>query len=422
MLGRSRRSGSTLPPHPAFTFSSPEVVFRAGRSGSIGRVAGPCRWRPRGSPQRQHEARHHVRCRRDRPDPGWLDVDDGRHHGISSDQHEGGPLSAGTTAINILNLNDFHGRIDTDGKGTLGKNFACTILTQREQLGAANTLTLGAGDLIGASPFTSSIQNDEPTLDYLNAIGMNASAMGNHEFDQGYDDLTQRVEPRVDYEYLGANVLLKGTQTPALKTHQLYDVAGVRVAVIGAVTSETPNLVEGAGVAALDIIDPVDGVNRVVAQLTDGTPPTARPTSSSPSTTRAGRSRRRRARSRTSSRSLSSRTSSTTPRPRSQQSCRATPTRRTSTTCRSPARPPAPPGFGWRCQEHLRARLGRRSHGDDGPGQLGAGHDARAVPRRCRRRVVQADRQDPSGRLAAHGLPQDRGCTVGDDRVDPGAC
>ncbi len=183
---------------------------------------------------------------------------------------KGGPLPAGTTAINILNLNDFHGRIDTDGKGTLGKNFACTILTQREALGAANTLTLGAGDLIGASPFTSSVQNDEPTLDFLDAIGMDASAVGNHEFDQGYDDLTQRVETRADFEYVGANVFLKGTQTPALKTHEMYDVAGVRVAVIGGVTQQTPNLVEGTGVAGLDFIDPVEGVNRVATQLTDG--------------------------------------------------------------------------------------------------------------------------------------------------------
>lgn len=183
---------------------------------------------------------------------------------------KGGPLPAGTTPINILNLNDFHGRIDTDGKGTLGKNFACTILTQREQFGAANTLTLGAGDLIGASPFTSSIQNDEPTLDFLDAIGMDASSVGNHEFDQGFDDLTQRVEPRADFEYVGANVFLKGTQTPALKQYQTYDVAGVRVAVIGGVTQDTPNLVEGAGVANLDFIDPVVGVNRVADQLTDG--------------------------------------------------------------------------------------------------------------------------------------------------------
>ncbi|GAA4113407.1 hypothetical protein GCM10022415_08710 [Knoellia locipacati] len=184
----------------------------------------------------------------------------------------GGPLPAGTTPINILNLNDFHGRIDTDGKGTLGKNFACTILTQRESLGAANTLTLGAGDLIGASPFTSAIQDDAPTLDFLDAIGMNASSVGNHEFDKGYADLTQRVEQRADFEYVGANVFLKGTQTPALKQYESYTVGGVRVAVIGGVTKDTPNLVAGEGVANLDFIDPVDGVNRVAAQLTDGNP------------------------------------------------------------------------------------------------------------------------------------------------------
>ncbi|MEO6019947.1 MAG: bifunctional UDP-sugar hydrolase/5'-nucleotidase [Knoellia sp.] len=183
---------------------------------------------------------------------------------------KGGPLPAGTTPINILNLNDFHGRIDTDGKGTLGKNFACTLLTQRQQLGAANTLMLGAGDLIGASPFTSAVQDDNPTIDYLNALGMNASSVGNHEFDKGYDDLTQRVETRADFEYVGANVFLKGTQTPALKQYQSYDVAGVRVAVIGAVTKDTPNLVAGAAVEKLDFVDPVDGVNKVAAQLTDG--------------------------------------------------------------------------------------------------------------------------------------------------------
>ena len=49
-----------------------------------------------------------------------------------------------------------------------------------------------AGDLIGASTFESFIQHDKPTIDALNAAGLEVSAVGNHEFDQGYDDL---VEP-----------------------------------------------------------------------------------------------------------------------------------------------------------------------------------------------------------------------------------
>ena len=54
------------------------------------------------------------------------------------------------------------------------------------------TVFAAAGDLIGASTFESFIEQDKPTIDALNAAGLEVSAVGNHEFDQGYDDL---VEP-----------------------------------------------------------------------------------------------------------------------------------------------------------------------------------------------------------------------------------
>ena len=72
-----------------------------------------------------------------------------------------------------------------------------------------------AGDLIGASTFESFIQNDKPTIDALNEAGLEVSAAGNHEFDQGYDDLVDRVmrrrrdAPRTAAqrgEYIEANV------------------------------------------------------------------------------------------------------------------------------------------------------------------------------------------------------------------------
>ncbi len=50
-----------------------------------------------------------------------------------------------------------------------------------------------AGDLIGASTFESFIAKDKPTIDALNEAGLEVSAVGNHEFDQGYDDLVNRV-------------------------------------------------------------------------------------------------------------------------------------------------------------------------------------------------------------------------------------
>ena len=56
-----------------------------------------------------------------------------------------------------------------------------------------NTVFAAAGDLIGASTFESFIAKDKPTIDALNEAGLEVSSVGNHEFDQGYNDLVNRV-------------------------------------------------------------------------------------------------------------------------------------------------------------------------------------------------------------------------------------
>ena len=75
---------------------------------------------------------------------------------------------------------------------------------------------MGAGDLIGASVFASAVANDQPTIDVMNEIGLDASAVGNHEFDKGWADLRDRVianKTNAKWDYLGANVYQKGTTT-----------------------------------------------------------------------------------------------------------------------------------------------------------------------------------------------------------------
>ncbi|KAB7789039.1 ExeM/NucH family extracellular endonuclease [Bifidobacterium leontopitheci] len=172
--------------------------------------------------------------------------------------------------LNLLNTNDFHGRIDTG----LTVPFASTVQSLRAQY-PDSSLFLGAGDLIGASLFNSSVQKDQPTIDVLNTLGLKASAVGNHEFDQGYADLTDRVigadgKRNAQWDYLGANVYKKGTKTPALKEYSIQDVDGVKVGVIGAVTQETGTLVSPGGIKDIEFGDPVEAVNRVARQLTDG--------------------------------------------------------------------------------------------------------------------------------------------------------
>jgi 5'-nucleotidase len=172
--------------------------------------------------------------------------------------------AAAPVELTLLGINDFHGRIDTNTVA-----FAGTVEQLREAA-SGPTLFLSSGDNIGASLFASSIAQDRPTIDVLNALELEATAVGNHEFDRGWADLEGRVSDLSDYPQLGANVYLAGTDTPALPEYTLVDAGGVTVGLVGAVTEETPSLVSPAGITDLEFGDPVEAVNRVSAALSDG--------------------------------------------------------------------------------------------------------------------------------------------------------
>ncbi|PYF98427.1 5'-nucleotidase [Georgenia satyanarayanai] len=180
-----------------------------------------------------------------------------------------------TVDINLLAFNDFHGRLfdyDTDDDGNVTGNatlaFAGTIEELRAEQGEDNTVLFSSGDNIGASLFTSSLQEDRPTIDILGALDLATSAVGNHEFDGGLDNLTGQVSDWADFEYLGANVYGADGE-PVLQEFETVEVDGLTVAVIGAVTQETPTLVRPGGIEGLTFGDPVEAVNRVAAQLSD---------------------------------------------------------------------------------------------------------------------------------------------------------
>ncbi|PWC05190.1 multifunctional nuclease/2',3'-cyclic-nucleotide 2'-phosphodiesterase/5'-nucleotidase/3'-nucleotidase [Agromyces badenianii] len=172
--------------------------------------------------------------------------------------------------ISVVTINDFHGRIEQAAPAAGAAVLAGAV----EQVRAANpnTVFAAAGDLIGASTFTSFIQKDNPTIDALNAAGLDVSAAGNHEFDQGWADLRDRVQDRADWEYISANVFLKGTDDTALAPYYTETFDGVTVGFIGAVTEELDSLVSPAGIADLEVRGIVDSVNAVADDLKDGDP------------------------------------------------------------------------------------------------------------------------------------------------------
>ena len=171
------------------------------------------------------------------------------------------PAPDAPVTVTLVDINDFHGRIDANTVA-----FAGTLEQIRAERGDDATLFLSAGDNIGASLFASATQQDTPTLDVLNALDLDVSAVGNHEFDRGTADLLGRVSDTADFDYLAANVLGPDGE-PILPAYATFEVSGLDVAVIGAVTEETPALVSPAGIEGLTFTDPVAAVNETVAEL-----------------------------------------------------------------------------------------------------------------------------------------------------------
>lgn len=178
----------------------------------------------------------------------------------------------GPIELQLLNINDFHGRLESPGRTADGQAIggAAQLGGLVNQLRAENpnTLFLSAGDNIGASTFISAIDQDNPTIDALNLMGLDAAAVGNHEFDKGMADLEDRVIPRARFPHLGANVYRGDTR--ALDAYDVQTVGGVKVGLVGVVTEQTASLVSPDGIAGITFRDPVAEAEAVAAQLRDG--------------------------------------------------------------------------------------------------------------------------------------------------------
>lgn len=178
-------------------------------------------------------------------------------------------LGVGPEDIQIIGTNDYHGRL------AAGPKLAGAVKQLREQ--NPNTVFAAAGDLIGATTFESFIAHDKPTIDVMNEAGLEVSAVGNHEFDQGFDDLTDRVMAPynaetnpyggAEWKYLGANVKFKADGSDALEGTWIKEMNGVQVGFVGAVTEDLPSLVSPEGIAEIQATDIVAATNEAADDL-----------------------------------------------------------------------------------------------------------------------------------------------------------
>lgn len=181
--------------------------------------------------------------------------------------------ATGPVKLQLLGINDFHGRLESpasSGGQPVGGAAQLAGLVGQLRAENPNTAFVSAGDNIGASTFISAIDDDNPTIDVLNQVGLTVSAVGNHEFDKGFADLAGRVTDRANFPYLGANVY-RGDER-VLPAYHVTTLGGVRVGFVGVVTEQTASLVSPDGIAGLTFRDPVAEANLVARQLKDGDP------------------------------------------------------------------------------------------------------------------------------------------------------
>lgn len=179
---------------------------------------------------------------------------------------------ADQVSLNIIGVTDFHGHLSQakDRNGNIKEPgaavMACYVNKEREE--NPNTSFVSAGDNIGGSPFESSILKDKPTIEALNQMGLEASAVGNHEFDKGWSDLKDRVGVNGDklakFPYLGANV--KGAEMAPSK---VIEKDGVKIGYVGTVTDTTSTLVSPDGIKGISFTDPVAATNAEAKRLKD---------------------------------------------------------------------------------------------------------------------------------------------------------
>lgn len=181
---------------------------------------------------------------------------------------------ADQVTISVTNFTDFHGHLE------LAENFdkESEELVGYSEMGAARMAALikavnkdqeyaltSSGDNVGGSAFVSAISGDKYTNEALNAMKLDVTAVGNHEFDKGDEDLMGRIKDQSNFPILGANVTKDGK--PLLDASFVKKVDGVKVGFVGTVTENTKYKVSAASIPGVEFSDPVEATNKEASRL-----------------------------------------------------------------------------------------------------------------------------------------------------------
>lgn len=163
-----------------------------------------------------------------------------------------------TIDIQIINVSDWHGQLDPILVGTTQVGGAAALSTyfQNERTANPNTIILTAGDAVGATPPLSSFFDDVPTIEAMNLMGFQVDTLGNHNFDGGIVRLQSHID-LAEFQYVSANLKNRDDNLEGVEDFVIFDLSGVKVAVIGLTNPEAPELVFPGNFGTIVPTDPV---------------------------------------------------------------------------------------------------------------------------------------------------------------------
>lgn len=205
-----------------------------------------------------------------------------------------------TVEVGVIGINDFHGSLEpprqavnvSDGKGGVvgvPAGGAAWLASAIDSIRARHPLsmTVSAGDMISASQLASSLYLDESAIGVMNRIGVDFNAVGNHEFDNGQQELRRKQnggcekytqkQPCALEKFTGATFKYLAASTKRVDGSTLFPATGLKtfssgsqavtVGVIGLTLKGTPNLVNPTGIQGLTFEDEADTINAAVPKL-----------------------------------------------------------------------------------------------------------------------------------------------------------
>lgn len=165
----------------------------------------------------------------------------------------------------ILHTNDIHGRILEGAFDGMGFGKIATHVNEVRSL-YENVLLLDAGDTLHGLPIATLVEG-ESMVQVMNAVGYNAMAAGNHDFNYGQARLLELAE-MAEFPILAANVYMEDGSR-LLEPYVIIEMDDLKVAIFGLATPETMWKSHPAHVGNLTFGDPVEEAQAMVDELSE---------------------------------------------------------------------------------------------------------------------------------------------------------